>query len=135
MVICGTAPPGFDISRLSLCERPSYRTAGAHAIQRTERRDLADGRWLAYQSNDSGRARDLGTPFPDVNSGRWQVSAGGGFQPLWGPDGREMFYRDPTGAVMRVGVERGPGWAAGRQRSCSAPDGTISAPEKRWSHV
>ena len=52
-------------------------------------------------------------PFADVNGGRWQVSAGGGFQPLWSPDGREMFYRDLTGAVMRVAIERGPGWAAG----------------------
>ena len=51
-------------------------------------------------------------PFPDVNSGRWQVSTGGGTRPLWARNGQELFYVSPTGALMRVGVERGPSWAA-----------------------
>jgi serine/threonine-protein kinase len=72
-----------------------------------------DGRWLAYQSNDSGRSEIWVRPYPDVNGGRWLVSAGAGFQPLWSPDSRELFYRDLSGALMRVAVERGPGWAVG----------------------
>ncbi len=71
-----------------------------------------DGRWLAYEANDSGRFEIFVRPFPDVNSGHWQVSTGGGTQPLWARSGQELFYVSPTGALMRVGVARGASWAA-----------------------
>jgi serine/threonine-protein kinase len=72
-----------------------------------------DGRWLAYEANDSGPFEIWVRPYPDVNSGaRWQVSTGGGTRPLWGPRGQELFYMSPAGAIMRVGVERGTSWAA-----------------------
>jgi serine/threonine-protein kinase len=71
-----------------------------------------DGRWLAYDANDSGRFEIYVRPFPDVNSGRWQVSTGGGTRPLWARSGQELFYASPAGALMRVGVERGASWAA-----------------------
>jgi serine/threonine-protein kinase len=71
-----------------------------------------DGRWLAYEANDSGRFEIFVRPFPEVNSGRWLVSTGGGTRPLWARSGQELFYASPTGALMRVGVERGPSWAA-----------------------
>ena len=51
-------------------------------------------------------------PFPDVNSDHWQVSTTGGTRPLWAPSGQELFYVSPTGALMRVGVERASSWAA-----------------------
>jgi Tol biopolymer transport system component len=51
-----------------------------------------DGRWLAYESNENGRyevyVRDL-----RAGGGRWQVSTGGGEEPRWSPDGRELFFR------------------------------------------
>jgi serine/threonine-protein kinase len=71
-----------------------------------------DGRWLAYEANDSGRIEISVRPFPEVNSGRWQVSTAGGTRPLWARSGQELFYVAPTGALMRVGVERAPSWAA-----------------------
>jgi serine/threonine-protein kinase len=71
-----------------------------------------DGRWLAYEANVSGRVEISVRPFPDVNSGRWQVSTAGGTRPLWARSGQELFYVAPTGALMRVGVERGPSWTA-----------------------
>jgi serine/threonine-protein kinase len=70
-----------------------------------------DGRWLAYEANDSGRFEIFVRPFPDVNSGHWQVSTIGGTRPLWARNGQELFYVSPTGAVVRVGVERGTSWA------------------------
>ena len=72
-----------------------------------------DGRWLAYQSNDSGQHQISVRPFPDVNSGHWQVSTGGGIQPLWARNGEELFYRGPNGALMGVRVEPGTTWRAG----------------------
>jgi len=71
-----------------------------------------DGRWLAYEANDSGRFEIYVRPFPEVNTGHWQVSTAGGTRPLWARNGQELFYASPTGALMRVGVERAPSWAA-----------------------
>jgi len=69
-----------------------------------------DGRWLAYEANDSGTLEIYVRPYPDVASGQWQVSTAGGLQALWARDGRELFYVSPAGALMRVGVEGGPSW-------------------------
>jgi serine/threonine-protein kinase len=71
-----------------------------------------DGRWLAYEANDSGRFEIHVRPFPDVDSGHWLVSTTGGTRPLWARSGQELFFVSPTGALMRVGVERGPSWVA-----------------------
>ncbi|MBI4887506.1 MAG: PD40 domain-containing protein [Acidobacteria bacterium] len=71
-----------------------------------------NGRWLAYEANDSGRFEVYVRPFPDVNRGLWQVSTGGGTRPLWAPSGQELFYVSLAGAIMRVGVERAQSWAA-----------------------
>lgn len=69
-----------------------------------------DGRWLAYEADDSGRFEIFVRPFPDVGSGRQQVSTSGGTRPLWRGD--ELFYVAPTGAVMGVRVARGTSWSA-----------------------
>lgn len=59
-----------------------------------------DGRWLAYESAESGRNEIYVRPFPAVESGRWQVSTAGGTRPHWGRDGRELFFI--TSAVPRT---------------------------------
>jgi serine/threonine-protein kinase len=69
-----------------------------------------DGRWLAYQSDKSGREEIYVHPFPEVGAGQWQVSTGGGRTPLWARSGRELFYRSAEGAVMGVRVEEGSAW-------------------------
>ena len=71
-----------------------------------------DGRWLAYEANDSGTFEIYVRPYPDVVSGRSQVSNGGGTQPLWSRNGRELFYVSPGNGLMRVGVEPAASWAA-----------------------
>ena len=70
-----------------------------------------DGRWLAYEANDSGRFEIYVRPFPNVNSGHWTVSTNGGTRPIWSRSGQELVYVSPTGALMRVGVTSGPAWA------------------------
>jgi hypothetical protein len=72
-----------------------------------------DGRWLAYQSNESRTDQVYVRPFPDVNSGRWQISTGGGTRPLWARSGRERFYYMPPGVVMTVAIPVGVSFAAG----------------------
>ena len=71
-----------------------------------------DGQWLAYQSNESGSEEIYVRPFPDVDSGRWQVSTGGGVQPLWARNGQELFYRNGE-AVIAVSIETDPNFVAG----------------------
>ncbi len=62
-----------------------------------------NGRWIAYASFESGRNEVYVRPFPP-GPGRHQVSIGGGGQPKWSGDGRELFYRTHTG-IMVVAVE------------------------------
>jgi serine/threonine-protein kinase len=80
----------------------------------TERNGIVspDGRWLAYEANDSGQFEIYVRPFPEVNSGHWQVSTAGGTRPLWARSGQELFYASPTGALMRVGVDHASSWTA-----------------------
>jgi serine/threonine-protein kinase len=74
-----------------------------------------DGRWLAYQSNESGSFDIYVRPFSPVNSGvRHTVSTNGGTQPRWSPNGRELFYLDSrTNVMMSVRVAPGDTWSAG----------------------
>jgi serine/threonine-protein kinase len=71
-----------------------------------------DGKWLAYQSTESGQMSIYVRPFPNVSAGRWQVSAGVGFAPLWSADGSEIFYRSAT-SLMAVPVRTSPTFSAG----------------------
>lgn len=53
-----------------------------------------DGRWLAYQSDESGRFEIYVRPYPEITAGRWQVSATGGTSPRWNPNRAELHYLD-----------------------------------------
>jgi hypothetical protein len=68
-----------------------------------------DNRWLAYQSIESGRMEVYVRPFPNVTSGRWQISNGGGSAPFWSPDGREIFYRNAS-SIVAAQVVTEPGF-------------------------
>ena len=63
-----------------------------------------NGRWLAYASTESGAPQINVRPFPAVDSARYVISAGGGSEPLWSHDGRELFFRSPRGEMFAVPV-------------------------------
>ena len=65
-----------------------------------------DGRWMAYVSDVSGSAQIYVREFPDGQR-RWQVSTGGGFEPKWRGDGRELFYIASDQQMMSVSVAKG----------------------------
>jgi serine/threonine-protein kinase len=74
-----------------------------------------DGRWLAYQSNESGNWDIYVRPMRDLERGtRVTVSTGGGTQPRWARDGRELFYLSPQNEMMSVPVGSGDSWSAGK---------------------
>jgi len=62
-----------------------------------------DGRWMAYASNETGSMEIYVSPFPSV-SAKWQVSRGGGQEPRWPQDGKELFYLSAEGKMMAVPV-------------------------------
>ena len=62
-----------------------------------------DGKWVAYASNETGDWEVYVTTFPNP-AGKWQVSRGGGTEPRWRGDGKEIFYIDPKGALTAVEV-------------------------------
>lgn len=55
-----------------------------------------DGRWLAYESDESGRLEIYVRPFPGPG-GKWQISSEGGAEPLWARNGKHLFYRSDVG--------------------------------------
>src|SRR5205085_3905527 len=67
-----------------------------------------DGRWIAYESNVSGRVEIYVQPFPAPGE-RLQVSSGGGTQPRWRLDGRELFFVSPDGRLMAAPIAPRPG--------------------------
>jgi eukaryotic-like serine/threonine-protein kinase len=72
-----------------------------------------DGRWLAYQSDETGRFEVYVRPYPDVHAGRWQVSVAGGTSPRWAADRRELFYYDGT-SILSSRLDAGTAFAASR---------------------
>ena len=66
-----------------------------------------DGTWVAYNSDESGVWQVYIARFPSFADKR-QISRDGGVQPLWGVDGRELFYLSPDASVMSVRMEGGP---------------------------
>jgi hypothetical protein len=65
-----------------------------------------DGRWVAYQSNESGPVQIYVRPFPALGD-KWQVSTAGGSQPRWRRDGKELFYVAPDARLMAVPIAVG----------------------------
>ena len=63
-----------------------------------------DGRWLAYQSNESGSPQVYVQPFP-ASGGRYQISHATGTEPRWRGDGKELFFLAADGTMMAAGVD------------------------------
>ena len=59
---------------------------------------------MAYQSTESGGMEIYVRPFPNVSAGRWHISVGGGFAPLWSKNGQEIYYRNDR-SLMAVAVK------------------------------
>jgi eukaryotic-like serine/threonine-protein kinase len=62
-----------------------------------------DGKWVAYESDETGEREVFISPYPGAG-GKLQVSRGGGKEPRWRGDGKEIFYLDPKGNLVSVTV-------------------------------
>ena len=106
---------GLDILALKLPERetqPFVQTPFFEGIPQFS----PDGRWVAYPSDESesGRQEIYVRPYPGPGA-KWQISTEGGTEPVWNPNGRELFYRSGN-TMMAVDVATKPVFAAGRPR-------------------
>jgi eukaryotic-like serine/threonine-protein kinase len=71
-----------------------------------------DGKWVAYASDESGNWEIYVTTFPSAE-GKWQVSRGGGTEPRWRGDSKEIFYIGPKGILTAVPVDTQAGFSTG----------------------
>jgi Tol biopolymer transport system component len=74
-----------------------------------------DGKWLAYDSNESGAFQIYVTSFPALDQ-KVQISTNGGGQPRWRRDGRELYYLASDGKLMAVDITAGPKMSSGIPR-------------------
>jgi len=67
-----------------------------------------NGKYMAYQNNESGRTEIYLTTFPSGGA-RWQVSTSGGVDARWRGDCKELFFLDPSDSLMAVDVDMSAG--------------------------
>jgi len=105
------APTNDDVVMVSVADGEVHPLLTEAYIERNA--ELSpNGRWMAYQSNESGRFEIYVRPFPDVQSNWIPISNGGGSRPLWSRDGREIAYAtwddQELGAIRVVAAGGGP---------------------------
>jgi Tol biopolymer transport system component len=108
-----TSHPNLEVRELqpAVSKRVSEATWGENSARLSP-----DGRWLAYASLESGDLEIMVRSFPGGGERR-QVSAGGGAQPAWRGDGKELFYVSPDGKIMAADIRTEAGLEVGAPRA------------------
>ena len=75
-----------------------------------------DGRWVAYLSDETGRA-EVYVRSASGSPEQWQISTGGGEQPRWRGDGKELFFTTPDGKLMATPIETHPVFRPGSPKA------------------
>jgi Tol biopolymer transport system component len=100
-----------------------------------------DGRWVAYFSDESGRNEIYVRTFsPDSTAaasdtgGKWLISTGGGSEPRWRGDGKELYYLAPDGKLMAVEITTNPVFRAGAPNALfqTPPQGAFTTLGYSW---
>jgi Tol biopolymer transport system component len=94
-----------DLWVTALAETKSAKPFIATQFSESSGRISPDGRWVAYQSNESAQTEIYVTGFPN-GEGRVQVSTDGGSEPVWSRNGKELFYRKEK-KLIAVPVQNG----------------------------
>lgn len=64
-----------------------------------------DGKWVAYESTETGRDEIYVRPYPNAQAGKWQVSTSGGINPKWARSGRELFFVNGAGEMVSAQIQ------------------------------
>ena len=101
-----STPRGYDIDALSLTPGAQPTEFLASAFNEVQGRFSPDGRWVAYASDETGQFEVYVRPFPSATE-RTPVSVGGGMQPEWRRDGKELYYLSRDRKMMTVPITIG----------------------------
>ncbi|HEX9287403.1 MAG TPA: hypothetical protein VF999_09080, partial [Thermoanaerobaculia bacterium] len=116
-----------DIWLLSLSDRKAAPLV-ATPFQEDDARFSPNGRWLAYDSDETGKQEVFVQPFPATGE-KWQVSTAGGASPRWTNGGRELVYFEPPDKRKLVEIGTAPSFQA------SAPRDLFGTPRAQGSDV
>jgi Tol biopolymer transport system component len=94
----------FDLAVLPLFGNRSPQPFAQTEFNEKQGRLSPDGRWMAYASDETGRYEVYVQTFP-ASGGKWQLTTGGGEQPSWRRDGKELYYVGDGQKLIVVGVD------------------------------
>jgi hypothetical protein len=110
-----SAATSFDVWRLRLDGRADVTAVLQSPAGESSARYSPDGRWVAYDSNESGRYEAYIQSLDNPGL-RWKVSQGGGVNPEWGPGGKELFFVGSESRLMSVPISQAPSFQPGTPR-------------------
>lgn len=99
----GKSQTGYDLWVLPLFGDGKPFPIVQTAFDDAESAVSPDGKWMAYQNNESGRMEVYITAFPGGGA-KWEVSSNGGIAAKWRRDGKELFFLDSADNLMAVDV-------------------------------
>ncbi len=109
---------GFDIEVIDAARGGAFVPVVQTPANEINGRVSPDGRWLAYESDQGGRAEIYVTNFPEATA-KWQVSTEGGRTPYWSEDGRSILFLHQD-RIMRAPVRAGSLFAVDLPRAFEA---------------
>ena len=119
--------PGTNNLDIGVIENGTPRMLAPTEFNERAPRFSPDGMWIAYESDRSGQSEVYLTPYPGPGEEQL-VSTGGGADPRWSPDGREIFYRVGAGQINSVSVRTTPSLDLGApQKLFDIPDMVVGA--------
>jgi serine/threonine-protein kinase len=129
------ASPTRDIFMQGLTDSVATAMAAAEDTDENAPTISPDGRWVAYVSDETGEPLVYVRPFPNIDEGRWQASAGSGGSPLWSHSGRELFYATASGLVAAQ-IETTPSFRVVEHEALFRfPAGVVPQVVKGWYDV
>jgi eukaryotic-like serine/threonine-protein kinase len=112
--------PGVDSAPVPMVASPSFRERSP-ALS-------SDGKWLAYASDETGRFEVFVRPFPDVGSGKWQISTAGGTSPQWSRKGDELYFLDGANDMQAIRVVTKPTFGILAKQRLFSANGYFASP-------
>jgi len=103
-----SVPGGAELWTVQLHGAPAPTRYFANGFNLAHPTLSPDGRWMAYDSDESGRVEVYAQSYPEPSHRRWKVSPANGSEPMWTRGGRELVYRKGD-SVMAVSVDLASG--------------------------
>ena len=116
LIVYDNPDTGADVGLLTLEQPRTIKPLIQSPSAEINPRVSGDGRWLLYQSDESGGSEIYVRPFPEVDRRRWRISTGGGAQPVWAIGRNELYFFGPKLDMMAVPFDVTPDFTPGKPR-------------------